>query len=225
MTALPSVSVSNAGSYVSYGTTLPTCESTESLLPSLLRIGDDPPFAFSAETLARMFNPKNILAFRALGGLQGLEKGLATDCDAGLNEAWSSRGEPYEDRRATFGENRIPEKKQKSLLALMLIALDDKVLIILSITSVISLALGLYQTFGLPHAPGQPRVEWVDGVTILTAVAIAVVIGALNDYQKEMQFAKLNKKVKDILSCLDHNLTIIDREMIALSKQSDPESL
>jgi len=107
----------------------------------------------------------------------------------------------------------------------MLIALDDKVLIILSVTSVISLALGLYQTFGLPHAPGQPRVEWVDSVTILTAVAIAVVLGALNDYQKERQFAKLNRKVKDIVPCLDHTLTVIDREMIALSKQSDLESL
>jgi len=116
-----------------------------------------------------MFNPKGISAFRVLGGLPCLEKGLATDCDSGLNETWSSRGEPYADRRATFGENRIPEKKQKSLLRLMLIALDDKVLIILSITSTISLVLGLYQTFGLPHAPGQPRVEWVDSVTILTA--------------------------------------------------------
>jgi Ca2+-transporting ATPase len=182
-------------------------------------------FAFSAETLASIFNPKNISAFRALGGLSGLEKGLATDCHAGLNEAWSSRGELYAERRATFGENRIPEKKQKSLLGLMLIALDDKVLIILSVTSVISLALGLYQTFGLPHAPGQPRVEWVDSVTILTAVAIAVVLGALNDYQKERQFAKLNRKVKDIVPCLDHTLTVIDREMIALSKQSDLESL
>jgi len=182
-------------------------------------------FAFSADILARMFSPKSISTFRALGGLQGLEKGLATDCYAGLNEAWSSGGEPYADRRATFGENRIPEKKQKSLLRLMLIALDDKVLIILSVTSIISLALGLYQTFGLPHEPGQPRVEWVDSVTILIAVAIAVVIGALNDYQKEGQFAKLNRKVRDIVSCLDHTLLTADRETIAWSKQSDPESL
>jgi len=172
-------------------------------------------FAFSADTLAHMFNPKNILAFRALGGLTRLEKGLATDCDAGLDETWPSRGEPYADRRAIFGENRLPEKKQKSLLRLMLIALDDKVLIILSITSIISLALGLYQTFGLPHKPGEPRVEWVDGVTILAAVTIAVVLGALNDYQKESQFAKLNRKVRDIVSSLDHTLTATDREMIA----------
>jgi Ca2+-transporting ATPase len=86
----------------------------------------------------------------------------------------------------------------------MWIALHDNVLILLSVTSIISLALGLYQTFGQPHAPGKPRVEWVDGVTIMTAVAIAVVLGALNDYQKERQFAKLMKKVRDIVSSLDH---------------------
>jgi len=183
-------------------------------------------FAFSADTLAHMFDPKSISAFRALGGLEGLEKGLATDCDAGLDEALPSRGEPYTDRRAIFGENRLPEKKQKSLLHLMVLALDDKVLIILSITSIISLALGLYQTFGLPHAPGEPRVEWVDGVTILAAVAIAVVFGALNDYQKERQFAKLNKKVRNIIFLsLAHTLTATNREMIASSKQSDLESL
>lgn len=85
----------------------------------------------------------------------------------------------------------------------MLIALDDKVLILLSVTSIISLALGLYQTFGQPHAPGEPRVEWVDGVTIMTAVAIAVVIGALNDYQKEGQFAKLMRKVRGVFCSLD----------------------
>ena len=220
LTVRPSASVSNASSVRSSSVTLAVCESNERLLHTHLSTEDDPllvdhgMFAFSAETLAHMFNPKSVSAFRALGGLPELAKGLATDCDAGLNEATeygtisphplvrSSRREPYADRKAVFGENRLPEKKQKSLLRLMLIALDDKVLIILSITSLISLALGLYQTFGLPHAPGEPRVEWVDGVTIMTAVAIAVVLGALNDYQKERQFAKLNRKVRDISSPL-----------------------
>jgi P-type Ca2+ transporter type 2C len=77
----------------------------------------------------------------------------------------------------------------------MLIAVDDKVLILLTVAAIISLALGLYQMFGQPHGPGQPQVEWVEGVSILAAVAIAVVVGALNDWQKERQFIKLNQKV------------------------------
>ncbi len=78
----------------------------------------------------------------------------------------------------------------------MLLALGDRVMLLLSGVAALSLALGLYQSFGLPHDdPREPRVEWVDGVTIMVAVAIVVVAGALNDYQKERQFARLNKKV------------------------------
>lgn len=55
----------------------------------------------------------------------------------------------------------------------------------------VSLSLGLYQTF----RPGSPnKLEWIEGVAILTAVAIATVAQSLNDYQTERQFRKLNKK-------------------------------
>jgi P-type Ca2+ transporter type 2C len=36
--------------------------------------------------------------------------------------------------------------------------------------------------------------EWVEGVAILIAVAIVTVAQSVNDYQKELQFAKLNQK-------------------------------
>ncbi|KAK5001171.1 plasma membrane calcium, partial [Cryomyces antarcticus] len=76
-------------------------------------------------------------------------------------------------------------------------AYNDKVLILLSIAAVISLALGLYQTFGQSHADGEARVEWVEGVAIMVAIVIVVVVGAVNDWQKERQFVKLNKKKED----------------------------
>ena len=75
----------------------------------------------------------------------------------------------------------------------------DKVLLFLSGAAVISLALGLYQTFGVKHKPGsEPQVEWVEGVAIVVAIAIVVFVGAGNDYQKELQFVKLNKKVRKV---------------------------
>lgn len=101
------------------------------------------------------------------------------------------------DRKRIFKDNRLPEKKGKSLLQLMWITYNDKVLILLSIAAVVSLAVGLYQTFGLYHAPGAPRVDWVEGVAIILAIVIVVVVGSLNDYQKERQFVKLNKKKQD----------------------------
>lgn len=79
------------------------------------------------------------------------------------------------------------------------------------IAATVSLALGLYQTFGAgdhlvdcPESQGgadgkcvQPKVDWIEGVAILVAVAIVVLVGSLNDYQKERQFAKLNEQRED----------------------------
>ncbi|KAL5346756.1 plasma membrane calcium [Pseudogymnoascus australis] len=103
----------------------------------------------------------------------------------------------FSDRRRTFGENRVPEKKPKNILQLAWIAYNDRVLILLTIAAVISLAVGLYQTFGQLHKEGEAAVEWIEGVAITVAILIVVVVGALNDWQKERQFGKLNKKKQD----------------------------
>jgi Ca2+-transporting ATPase len=105
--------------------------------------------------------------------------------------------ERYIDRKRVFGISRLPEKKSKSLLQIMWMTFNDKVLIILTIVAAISLALGLYQDFGQSGRYGGPRVRWVEGVTIMVAVAIVVVVGSVNDYQKERQFIKLNKRVSN----------------------------
>ncbi|KAM3484312.1 hypothetical protein MY8738_002304 [Beauveria namnaoensis] len=111
----------------------------------------------------------------------------------------SRADEQFADRYRVFRDNRLPVKKGKSLLQLMWITYNDKVLILLSIAAVISLGVGLYQTFGQAHEPGEPQVEWVEGVAIIVAIAIVVIVGSLNDYSKERQFAKLNKKKQDRL--------------------------
>ncbi|KAI1473064.1 calcium-translocating P-type ATPase [Daldinia caldariorum] len=103
------------------------------------------------------------------------------------------------DRKRVYGDNRIPEKKGKSFLELVWITYNDKVLILLSVAAVVSLAIGLYQTFGGEHDDGQPSVEWVEGVAIIVAIVIVVLVGSLNDWQKERQFAKLNRKKQDRL--------------------------
>jgi P-type Ca2+ transporter type 2C len=43
------------------------------------------PFAFLPGQLSKLFNPKNLLVFCALGGLQGLVLGLRTDSSSGLS--------------------------------------------------------------------------------------------------------------------------------------------
>ncbi|TPX18076.1 uncharacterized protein E0L32_011846 [Thyridium curvatum] len=108
-------------------------------------------------------------------------------------------GERFVDRKRVYKDNRLPEKKAKSLLQLVWITFNDKILILLSIAAAVSLAVGLYQTFGGEHKPGEPKVEWIEGVAIIVAITIVVIVGSLNDWQKERQFAKLNKKKTDRL--------------------------
>ncbi|RPA85866.1 calcium-translocating P-type ATPase [Ascobolus immersus RN42] len=191
-------------------------------------------FAFTPGHLDKMFQPKSLAALKAMGGIEGLEKGLQTDIKAGLSVdegALSTRvafadatgredenkalyadvaegqtaghshhhsdSDGFIDRRRVFGVNRLPERAGKTIFQLMWIAFNDKILILLSCAAAISLALGLYQTFGVKHEPGEPQVEWVEGVAIIVAIVIVVLVGAGNDWQKERQFVRLNKKKED----------------------------
>jgi Ca2+-transporting ATPase len=191
-------------------------------------------FAFSPGQLGKLYNPKSLGAFYALGGLDGIEKGLRTDRKAGLSvdegvldgvvsfedattpsathsapktlpeqgvahtdSAREAGQNSFADRKRVYSDNRLPVRKPKNIFQLAWIAYNDKVLLLLTAAAVISLALGLYQTFGVKHKPGEPKVEWIEGVAIIAAIAIVVVVGAANDWQKERQFVKLNAKKDD----------------------------
>ncbi|KAG7444251.1 calcium-translocating P-type ATPase [Guyanagaster necrorhizus] len=104
----------------------------------------------------------------------------------------------FDDRRRVYGPNVLPERRSKSLLQLMWTALKDKVLILLSIAAVVSLALGFFQDFGVTRdASDGPPVDWVEGVAIMVAIIIVVVVGSLNDWQKERQFKSLNERKEE----------------------------
>ncbi|KAL6709997.1 plasma membrane calcium [Coniothyrium glycines] len=195
---------------------------------------DNNKFAFSPGQLGKLYNPKSLSAFHALGGLDGIEKGLRTNRKSGLSideqhldgtvsfeeattpsstqtpqkspangatttdSSLASSGDgAFADRKRVFSDNRLPVRKPKNILQLAWMAYNDKVLILLTCAAVISLALGLYQTFGVQHEPGEPKVEWIEGVAIIVAIVIVVVVGAANDWQKERQFVKLNRKKED----------------------------
>lgn len=155
-------------------------------------------FPVSVEELQGLHDPKSLLHLKSLGGADKLFSDLDTDIVKGLPIDVPDQAE----RQRKFGENRIPSKPGKTFFQLCWEALQDKVLIMLSVAAVISLALGLYETFGQPTEYDEegnplPKVEWVEGVAIMAAVIIVVLVGAVNDYQKERQFAKLNSKKED----------------------------
>ncbi|PWY86573.1 calcium transporting ATPase [Aspergillus sclerotioniger CBS 115572] len=188
---------------------------------------DDNKFAFSPGQLNKLLNPKSLAAFYALGGLRGLEHGLQTDLTAGLsvdegilservtfNDArdvsisklesgrWLlsqntesvHQGTPtqFADRYRVFGRNDLPEARRKGFFKLLWEAYNDKIIILLTIAAVVSLSLGVYEAVS-----GQSQVDWIEGVAVCVAILIVVLATAGNDWQKERQFAKLNKRTVD----------------------------
>lgn len=183
---------------------------------------DDNPFAFSPGQINKLLNPKSLAAYQALGGIGGIARGLQTNLDSGLSvdetnvrrritfdEAVRDNGSKAEssatpgaerfcDRTRVYGKNVLPAKKATPLWRLMWNTYNDKVLILLTVAAFISLALGLYETLGVYHAPGSPpAVDWVEGVAICAAIIIVVAVGSLNDWQKEKAFVRLNAKKDD----------------------------
>jgi Ca2+-transporting ATPase len=159
------------------------------------------PFNYTPDQLNNLLNPKSLDTLRALGGLEGLARGLHVDLNAGLSVDEVAAGEgsfakgPSDSRSGVFGRNVLPPKKPKSIWRLAWITLQEAVLIMLLVAGTISLALGIYETVGIHHEPGEPTpVDWVEGVAILAAVIIVVVVASHNDWQKEKAFVKLNTR-------------------------------
>ncbi|GAA5906237.1 hypothetical protein JCM6882_006083 [Rhodosporidiobolus microsporus] len=170
------------------------------------------PFAtdLTPSALYNLVDPKSYDHLASLGGTPGVLKGLKTSAQTGLTEtggAGSSVAEA-EDRRRVYGENRVPAKKSKSFLELCWAAYTDKVLIILSVAAVVSLALGIYQSVGTEpdtyestscanNLCTEAQVDWVEGLAIIIAILIVVLVGSVNDWQKERQFQKLNAQKEE----------------------------
>ncbi|KAG1465460.1 hypothetical protein G6F56_004882 [Rhizopus delemar] len=110
-------------------------------------------------------------------------------------------GKPFHKRRSVFGENVLPVVKGKNLFQLMWMAFKDKTLILLGVAAIVSLAVGLYEDIAQSEYDAQgnkiPGVKWVEGVAIIVAIIIVVMVGSINDFQKERQFRKLNAKKED----------------------------
>jgi Ca2+-transporting ATPase len=129
------------------------------------------------------------------------EEALAPVAIARLASTWTTSGRlhhgAFADRKRVFHDNKLPTKKLRSIFQLMWMAYNDFVLFFLTAAAAVSLAVGFYQAFGTPRTPSNPPIEWVEGVAILTAIVIIVVVGSVNDWKKERQFARLNKKQQD----------------------------
>lgn len=117
---------------------------------------DPTPFKEKPAVLAMMCDPKSIEELERIGGTKGLLAGLGVDPKKGITT--TSGGAPrgsddmggsgpqwsadLEKRREIYGRNELPARKGKSLLQLMWMAFQDKILV--SPTRVSDLSIDLY---------------------------------------------------------------------------------
>ena len=93
--------------------------------------------------------------------------------------------------RTKYGTNVVPKPRLASMWELMWDAAQDETLIILMIAGVISLVLG--STLG-----EHKNVDWIEGVAILFAVVVVVLVGATTEKQKQKQFTELEDSQNSI---------------------------
>ncbi|XP_075248477.1 LOW QUALITY PROTEIN: plasma membrane calcium-transporting ATPase 2-like [Convolutriloba macropyga] len=141
----------------------------------------------NGETLAKISDP--------YGGVLGLARKLGVDPSKGLI---TSQTEDFGKREQQYGSNVIPPKKPKSFLQLCWEACQDLTLIILICASIFSLVLALV----VPHDKekddadkSSKTVEWIEGLAIMIAVCIVVLVTAGNDWSKERKFRGLQERI------------------------------
>jgi len=120
-----------------------------------------------------------------IGGIMAIARAMGSDVEEGFHPDLERIG----NSRTTHGANVLPPVAFKSFLQLVWETLQDRTLIMLLVAAAISLAVGM--------STKDPEEGFVDGTAVAVAVAIVVLITALNDYQKERQFRTLNAKKND----------------------------
>ncbi|KAI8321291.1 PMCA-type calcium-translocating P-type ATPase [Martensiomyces pterosporus] len=150
-----------------------------------------------------MLDPKDPEKLKQLGGPDQICKSLLVDPKVGLRQReqvdahGNRQDEPFQTRREVFGKNILPEAQAVTFWQLLVAAYNDRTLIMLTIASVVSLAVGIYDDVLGSHKDDDVKVGWVEGAAISLAVLVVCFTNAINDYQKEKQFQKLNAKKED----------------------------
>lgn len=84
---------------------------------------------------------------------------------------------------------QFPEPPSVSWWSLFCESFEDTTIIVLVVAAVVSLAIGMYE---------DPAKGWIEGAAILFAVFIVAIVTATNNYNKELQFRKLNAVKDDV---------------------------
>ncbi|KAG5437806.1 hypothetical protein PCANB_000520 [Pneumocystis canis] len=109
-------------------------------------------------------------------------------------------GNSFKTRISIFGVNRTPRRRVKGIIPLVLLIFRDPILILLVCATIVSFGIDAYHRYFAIHdksVSDEMQNSGIDGIAILVAIVVISLVSAINDYQKEVQFEKLNAKKED----------------------------
>ena len=129
----------------------------------------------------RADNFGEIKFFEEQAGISKLLNKLDTDEKNGISS--------IENREEFFGSNKIFIKPLPSFFSFLKEALADKMIIILIISSIVEIGISLFNIFIKKETNNM---DWLDGISIIIAIIVVVMVGSITNYKKEMKFHDLN---------------------------------
>ena len=121
---------------------------------------------------------RDIQFFEQQKGVDSLLNSLKTDPVNGIRNP--------EGREEVYGSNKVFVEPVPPFCSYVWEALDDLMIKILVACAVVSIILGCTLS-------DDPSKDWIDGVSIIVAVLVVVLVSSITNYQKETKFHELNE--------------------------------
>ena len=90
------------------------------------------------------------------------------------------------EREEEFGSNKVFVEPVPPFCSYVWEALEDMMVRILIVCAVVQIVLGCTLS-------DDPSKDWIDGVSIIVAILVVVLVGSITNYQKETKFHELNE--------------------------------
>ena len=121
---------------------------------------------------------QDIKYFEDNGGPETLFEALKTDAEKGIS---NTKG-----REETFGSNKVFVEEVPHFCRFVWEALEDLMVRILIASAIVQIILSTTMA-------DDDSTDWVDGVSIVLAILVVVLVGSITNYQKELKFHELNE--------------------------------
>ena len=121
---------------------------------------------------------RDLKYFREQGGTTNILNLLLTNEIAGIGS--------IEGREEVYGSNKVFVEPVPPFCAYVWEALGDMMVRILIVCAIVQIVLGCTLS-------DDPSKDWIDGVSIIVAILVVVLVGSITNYQKETKFHELNE--------------------------------